>query len=109
MNILAKLDYIKGLVDETESVEDDKAKAAVQVLQFHAEAIARALLEVAYTPDSVVREVQNKLVNRSRRGMETYGVTMAANPVEVSAWIDHTVEELLDAANYLTRLKQDVR
>jgi hypothetical protein len=45
---------------------------------------------------------------RADKGMETYETTLAGNPASTKEWIDHTIEELLDAANYLLRLKKNL-
>lgn len=68
---------------------------------------------IQYTPESTVAlpecpiasTVMKKLKTRADEGMVTYGTTLADNPLSSTEWIDHAVEELLDAANYLTRLK----
>ena len=57
----------------------------------------------------VVRKVIERLSTRAAEGMKTYGTTMADNPLSTTEWIDHTIEELLDAANYLERLKMTIQ
>lgn len=56
--------------------------------------------------DGIIVEVLDKIVTRHHRGMKEYGVSMEDNKLPTTAWIDHTIEELLDAVNYLTRLKR---
>ena len=72
------------------------------------------LLEELYTArdklkDDIVVTVVDRLIDRSSAGMNTYGVPMTREDTTMVEWIDHTVEELLDAACYLERLKQDVQ
>ncbi len=106
MNILKKLDWLQDTVKDLESEDKDRAHVSLQALKFYAVDIAKALLEAVYTPDTVVQEVMSKLVGRSRVGMKTYKIGMDENPLPAGEWIDHAVEELLDASNYLVRLKQ---
>jgi len=59
-------------------------------------------------PDPVVRTVIQRMTARSKEGIKKYGCTMERTDVTTSGWIDHTIEELLDAAIYLERLKRDL-
>lgn len=59
-------------------------------------------------PDPIVATVVKRMTERSREGIKKYGCTMERTDITTSQWIDHTIEELLDAAMYLERLKQDV-
>jgi len=62
------------------------------------------------TPECpIVREVMAKLATRADEGMKTYGTTMARKDLTTIQWIDHAIEEALDLANYLTRIKADLR
>lgn len=99
---------VEALHDIDNSTNDDEVGSARAVLRTHSEPIARMLVEVLHTQDPVVQEVVNKLVSRSKQGMKTYGVTMEGNPLSAKEWINHAVEEALDLANYLTRLKREV-
>lgn len=56
--------------------------------------------------DGIIVEVLDKIISRHKRGMIEYGISMEDNPLPTSGWIDHTIEELLDAVNYLTKLKR---
>lgn len=58
--------------------------------------------------DPIVQKVINKLVTRHEQGMIDYGVSLADNPAGVFFWIDNAIEESLDNANYLMRLKQEL-
>ena len=40
---------------------------------------------------------------RQRLGIAKYGMTVAGNPLELRAWLQHQLEELLDAAIYCQR------
>ena len=58
--------------------------------------------------DPVVQANINRLIERHERGMLTYGITMADNPLKISEWLDHAIEEALDLANYLQRIKDEL-
>ena len=40
---------------------------------------------------------------RQRLGVAKYGMTVAGNPLELRAWLQHQLEELLDASIYCQR------
>ena len=56
----------------------------------------------------IATEVMLSVKKRADEGMKTYGKTMERTDISTVGWIDHTIEELLDAANYLTRLKKNL-
>jgi len=55
--------------------------------------------------DPIIRSVIDKLVGRSNVGFEKYGVTLADDDDDIQKWLTHLQEELLDAANYIEKLK----
>jgi hypothetical protein len=55
--------------------------------------------------DPIIRSVIDKLVGRSNVGFEKYGVTLADDDDNIQKWLTHLQEELLDAANYIEKLK----
>jgi len=55
--------------------------------------------------DPIIRSVIDKLVGRSNVGFEKYGVTLADDDDGIQKWLTHLQEELLDAANYIEKLK----
>jgi len=61
------------------------------------------------TEDPIVAEVIQRMKDRSIAGMKKFGVPMTRPDVTTEEWIDNTIEELLDAAVYLTRVKSDLR
>lgn len=56
----------------------------------------------------IAREVMTIVSQRAAEGMKTYGKTMDRTDIDTVGWIDHTIEELLDATAYLVRLKRDL-
>ncbi len=60
------------------------------------------------SPDPIVEMNRKALLDRSRVGLQKYGTTIADNLAEPAEWANHMLEELLDAANYAQRLKQEL-
>ena len=61
------------------------------------------------TDDSIVHEVIKKYDQRSFVGTLKYGATLDRDDLNTVLWIDHAIEELMDATLYLTRLKRDLK
>mgnify|MGYP001341654458 FL=1 len=59
--------------------------------------------------DSNVVKVSDLLISRASRGLIKYGVTTERTDLNVGEWLQHLQEELLDAAVYVERLKQEYR
>lgn len=55
------------------------------------------------TKDKIVLHVMNDLNDRSRVGVEKYGVTLERDDLSLKDWLQHAYEECLDQANYLKR------
>ena len=53
------------------------------------------------SPDQNVERNRQLLLDRSRAGLKKYGVTTERNDLTFSDWLQHLLEELLDAANYV--------
>jgi len=61
-----------------------------------------------YVDDSIVEAVMHKMAIRSNEGMKKYGVSMERKDITTVGWIDNAIEEALDMAIYLERLKRDL-
>jgi hypothetical protein len=61
------------------------------------------------TDDPIVNDVIKKTIDRHVQGMEKFGKTMSENKRPTSEWVDETIEELLDAIHYLTKIKTEFR
>lgn len=59
--------------------------------------------------DSVVYRIAQLLKNRSETGIRKYGTTLDRTDLEVKQWIDHAIEEALDLALYLERIKSELK
>ena len=60
-------------------------------------------------PCSCVAELRDMLLQRENKGREKYGTTVGArSDLSTADWCQHAIEELLDAAVYLTKVKREV-
>jgi hypothetical protein len=55
--------------------------------------------------DSIVDSVVDKFIDRSRVGKAKYGTTLDRDDYSLSEWLTHLQEELMDAVNYIERIK----
>ncbi len=58
--------------------------------------------------DSIVESVRQDLLDRSEIGIKKYNTTLDREDLDLVDWMEHTRQELLDGALYLTRAKKDV-
>ena len=58
--------------------------------------------------DSIVDSVIDKLISRANTGKQKYNTDLDRNDLSLSEWLTHLQEELLDAANYIEKLKKVV-
>ena len=59
--------------------------------------------------DTVVYRIASLLRSRSETGIRKYGTTLDRTDIEVKQWIDHAIEESLDHALYLMKLKDELK
>ena len=60
------------------------------------------------SPCSITESLRSKLLQRSLAGQAKYGVTLDRKDLSPMQWITHLQEELLDAANYLEKIIQEL-
>jgi hypothetical protein len=58
--------------------------------------------------DTIVFKIAELLRSRSETGIRKYGTTLDRTDLEVKQWIDHAIEESLDHALYLMKLKEEL-
>ena len=58
--------------------------------------------------DPIIEKVVDQLVSRSDVGYEKYGVTLDEDVKDIQKWLQHLQEQLLDASNYVEKLKQSL-
>lgn len=56
--------------------------------------------------DPIVEIVRRKLLNRSKIGLDKYGVGLDRNDLNHLDWLNHAQQEAMDLANYLEVLIQ---
>lgn len=52
-------------------------------------------------------EVCEEILARAEKGLNKYGVSMERDDLNTEEWLQHLLEELLDAAVYVKRLQKE--
>lgn len=60
-------------------------------------------MSAAHTPTGTEAKVCALISRRQALGIAKYGTTVANNPLALREWLQHQLEELLDAAVYVQR------
>lgn len=55
--------------------------------------------------DKIIYQVVKLIKDRADKGLQTYGVTMDRDDLTQEQWFDHAIEEVLDLAIYLMKIK----
>jgi hypothetical protein len=58
-----------------------------------------------YTPDSIVQTIVDKFITRAEFGEKKYGVTLDRDDLSIEDFINHALEEHMDAILYLQKVK----
>lgn len=58
--------------------------------------------------DSITNRIIELIETRADKGLQTYGVTMDRDDLTAEQWIDHAIEEALDLAIYLMKIKSEL-
>lgn len=58
--------------------------------------------------DKIIQRVVDKFQQRSDVGYKKYGVTLHDDEPDLFKWLNHLQEELMDAVNYIEKLKMTV-
>lgn len=65
-------------------------------------------LNIAIMPkDKHVQSVINKFAHRSEVGFAKYGTTLERKDLNLTEWLNHLQEELMDATLYIEKLKEE--
>jgi hypothetical protein len=59
--------------------------------------------------DKIVESVLMQFLNRSKRGIEKYGVTLDREDLTTLEWLNHAQEEAMDFVLYLEKLKHELK
>ena len=57
------------------------------------------------TRDIIIQQVIDKIKSRSDVGFKKYGVTLKDDNQPLDVWLTHIQEELMDAVNYIEKVK----
>jgi len=57
--------------------------------------------------DKIIKDVIDKFKERSDVGYKKYGVTLHDDEPSLHKWLNHLQEELMDAVNYIQKLKME--
>ena len=55
--------------------------------------------------DIIIQQVIDKIKSRSDVGFKKYGVTLKDDNQPLDVWLTHIQEELMDAVNYIEKVK----
>lgn len=55
--------------------------------------------------DKIIQQVVEKFQERSDVGYKKYGVTLHDDEPNMHKWLNHLQEELMDAANYIEKIR----
>jgi hypothetical protein len=58
-----------------------------------------------YTPDSIIQTIVDKFITRAEFGEKKYGVTLDRDDLSIEDFINHALEEHMDAILYLQKVK----
>lgn len=72
------------------------------------EELLKGVTMVTSSPDANVERNRQMLLDRSVVGLKKYGVTTERTDLSLPQWLQHLLEELLDAANYIQAAKNSV-
>lgn len=59
--------------------------------------------------DKNVEAVRQQLLDRMKTGYAKYGVTTERTDIGLLGWLQHLQEELMDAAVYVERIKDELK
>ena len=55
--------------------------------------------------DKIINKVIEKILKRSEAGYKKYGVGLDKDEQSLDTWLNHLQEELMDAANYIEKIR----
>jgi len=55
--------------------------------------------------DSIVDDIVDQFIDRSRAGKLKYGVTLDRTDLSLSEWLEHAIQEHMDSILYLKKIK----
>jgi uncharacterized protein Yka (UPF0111/DUF47 family) len=88
------------------SIMDDLTNLEEHIYQ-RSKMISREVEDDEDEVDPIVDRVCQRLIERSLAGQRKYGCKMTRLDIDFLGWLNHLQEELLDAAVYVERLKDE--
>ncbi len=61
---------------------------------------------MTYSPDPVINDVITQVITRSEEGLAKFGKTMEQADGDTLHWLENAIEEALDCAVYLVKMKR---
>lgn len=58
--------------------------------------------------DTIVDEIREKFLERSKVGQTKYGTNLDRTDLSTIEWLNHAIEEQMDSILYLTKLKKEL-
>lgn len=59
--------------------------------------------------DTIIKSVIDQILQRSDTGFSKYGVNLDRKDLSLYDWLQHLQEELMDAVNYIEKIKTLVK
>jgi hypothetical protein len=74
----------------------------------HKEWTYQQLVELSELKDKHVEEVVELFEERSAAGYRKYGTTLERNDLTLDQWLNHLMEELMDATLYISKIREEL-
>lgn len=74
----------------------------------HKEWTYQQLVELSEFRDKHVDEVVELYRERSAAGFKKYGTTLERNDLTIDQWLNHLMEELMDATLYISKIREEL-
>ena len=71
--------------------------------------MANSIEYKGFQPDSIVKSINEKLVDRAEVGYGKYGHTMDRDDLTTDEWITHAMEEMMDMLLYMEKLRVELK
>ena len=62
-----------------------------------------------YKTTDIELQVVTDILERQKKGLAKYGMSVADNPLPLREWLEHQYQELLDAAIYCRRAMEELK
>ena len=71
--------------------------------------MANSIEYKGFQPDSIVKSINEKLVDRAEVGYNKYNATMDRDDLTTDEWITHAMEEMMDMLLYMEKLRVELK